>query len=57
MDEKPTVKDAMRELMGYVNKGYVKAFDGADEACLFVGGALVLSDLLDQTARSETRDT
>jgi len=33
----------MKELMGYVNKGYVKVFDSVNEACLFVGGALVLS--------------
>ena len=53
LDEKPTVhatkidedEDAMRELMGHVNKGYVEAFDSVDEARLFVRGALVLSDL------------
>ena len=39
-------EDALKELMGYVNKGCAKVFDGVEEACLFVGGALVLSDLV-----------
>jgi len=39
-------EDALKELMGYVNKGYVKVFDSVKEACEFVGGALVLSDLV-----------